>query len=349
MDKGRNILFICNGDHPSTQGGVQTFGRVLNKSFPNKIIFLAYKTNRKKIYNVNNVIEVCSSNLFFRIFNKILKNRIRNYFIRKNIKKLNPDICILRTPTDINILKNIKCKKILVQHVNLKTYMQEDFKVKGIIERIKKELDYFVFLSSLDKEKFIKEINFPKEKAIVIKHSSELEILNKIKVKNKKLIIIGRLNKSKRIDLAIKSMKKLQDYTLEIYGDGPDKSHLEKLIKKEDISNTFLCGITNQIKEKLDNNSIFIMTSEFEGYPITTIEAMRRGLPIILRNTFDSAPDIVKDNGVLLEKEWNENKFIEAVHKIYNNYEFYSKNSIEMGKRYDFKIIKEQWNKLFFI
>ena len=44
------------------------------------------------------------------------------------------------------------------------------------------------------------------------------------------------------------------------------------------------------------------MTSDYEGYPITLIEAARRGLPIILRNTFDSAQDIVIDNGILLGK-----------------------------------------------
>lgn len=89
------------------------------------------------------------------------------------------------------------------------------------------------------------------------------------------------------------------------------------------------------------------MTSDFEGDPISTIEAMRRGLPIILRNTFEAAQDIVIDNGILLEKEWKEKEFIEAVRKVYNNYEFYSNNSIKLGKRYDLETIKEEWNKLF--
>lgn len=348
MENKKDILFICNGDHPATQGGVQTFGRVLNRIFSDRIVFLSYKTPRKKIFNIEGVIEVYSSNFFFRVFNKILKNKIRNFFMKKNIEKLNPNICILRTPTDIKVLEKINCKKILVQHINYKIYTKEDFKIKGIVEKIKRELDYFVFLSPFDREKFIKELKFPKEKAIVIRHSCELEILSKAKIKNKRLIMICRLNnKHKRIDLAIKSMKKLQDYTLEIYGDGSDRKYLENLIKKENLSNVFLCGGTNQIKEKLDNNSIFIMTSDFEGYGITNIEAMRRGLPIILRNTFEAAPDIINNNGILLEKEWNEDKFVEAVNKIYDNYEFYSKNSIEMGKRHDFEIIKKQWEKLF--
>lgn len=90
------------------------------------------------------------------------------------------------------------------------------------------------------------------------------------------------------------------------------------------------------------------MTSDFEGYGITNIEAMRRGLPLILRNTYEAAQDIVVNNknGILLNKEWNEEKFVEAVKNIYNNYEYYSENSKELGKRYSQEIIKKEWDKL---
>ena len=76
---------------------------------------------------------------------------------------------------------------------------------------------------------------------------------------------------------------------------------------------------------------------------------MRRGLPIIIRDTFGSANDIVVNNtnGILLDKEWNEDKFVEAVKKIYDNYEYYSENSKKLGKRYDFEIIKREWDTLF--
>lgn len=85
------------------------------------------------------------------------------------------------------------------------------------------------------------------------------------------------------------------------------------------------------------------MVSNFEGYPISCIEALRRGLPIILRNTFHSARDIVEENGVLLSKEWNEDKFVEAVKKIYENYDYYSENSTKLGQRYNINLVKEKW------
>lgn len=52
MEYKKDILFICNGDHPGTQGGVQTFGRVLDKMFPKRIIFLSYKTSKKYLMSV---------------------------------------------------------------------------------------------------------------------------------------------------------------------------------------------------------------------------------------------------------------------------------------------------------
>lgn len=88
------------------------------------------------------------------------------------------------------------------------------------------------------------------------------------------------------------------------------------------------------------------MTSDYEAYGIVNIEAMRRGLPIVLRNTFDAAQDIVIDNGILLEKKWDENKFVEAVRKIYDNYEYYSENSKKLGKRHSPEVIKKEWDKL---
>ncbi|GAA6323883.1 hypothetical protein F350042L8_09810 [Fusobacterium ulcerans] len=345
------ILFIAEGCHPATQGGIQTFGRVLKKIYKEDLSFLAYATPKsKKIFIVEDVIEVFTTNIFGKILNKLLKNKIRNYLIKKEIERINPEICILRSPQNLRLIKNKNIKKILVQHTNfdryifLKDYYGGDDNLIGLS---KKQLNYFIFLSKYDKERFVKELNFPKEKIGVIRHTCELELLETSKKSKKELIMIARLdNEVKRFDLVIKAMKKLPEFNLRIYGEGPDKNLLKSLLKECQLKNVFLYGGTNQIKDKLDDAGIFIMTSDSEAYGITNIEAMRRGLPIILRNTFEAAQDIVIDNGILLEKEWNEDKFIESVKKIYNNYKYYSKNSIKLGKRHNLEVIKKEWDKL---
>lgn len=346
------ILFIAEGCHPATQGGIQTFGRVLKKIYKEDLSFLAYATPKsKKNFVVEDVTEVFTTNIFGKILNKLLKNKIREYLIKREIERINPEICVLRSPQNLKLIKNKNIKKILVQHTNFDRYILSNDYYGGndnLIDLSKNQLNYFIFLSKYDKERFLEELNFPVEKAKVIRHSCEIELLKGKKEKNKELIMIARLNnKYKRFDLVIKAMKKLPEFNLRIYGDGPDKNLLKRLIKEYQLKNVFLCGGTNKVKEKLDETGIFVMTSDFEGYGITNIEAMRRGLPIILRNTFEAAQDIVIGNGILLEKEWNEDDFVETVRKVYNNYEFYSNNSIELGKRHNSEMIKEEWNKIF--
>lgn len=347
------IVFLADGCHPGTQGGIQTFGRALKKIFKDKMIFLSYRVDQKKLYEVEDIIEVGSTNYIFRKINKITKNSLRDYLINKQLKKIKPDIIILRSPQDLKALKNINAKKILVQHNRFDIlYSSKDYynNEKKLLEKSKKEMDYFVVLSDYDKKVLREEYNFPENKIEVIRHSCELEIIKEKKLKNKNLLMIARIdNNQKRFDLAIKAMRKLQDFNLKIYGDGgrDEIEFLESLIKKYSLKNVRLCGATQNVKKVLDENGIFIMTSDFEGYGITNIEAMRRGLPIILRNTFDAAKDIVIDNGILLDKDWNEEKFVEAVKKVYDNYEYFSNNSVKLGERYNLDKIKKFWLKIF--
>lgn len=142
-------------------------------------------------------------------------------------------------------------------------------------------------------------------------------------------------------------MKKLPDFKLYIYGDGEDKSFLQNLINSENLSKqVFLLDKVTNIAETLDKHHIFVMTSDYEGYGIVNIEAMTRGLPIILRNTFESAEDIVQNNGILLPATWNEDDFVNGIKKIYENYDYYSANSIAMSQKYRYSIIEKKWQDL---
>ncbi|WP_022819028.1 glycosyltransferase [Fusobacterium russii] len=347
------IMLFAENAHPSKQGGIETFGRILKKMFKDNLYCLAYEASKKKdSHKVDDIIEIpCKG--FYKYINKLTKQGFREYLMKKKLINLDYDITIFNYPRHINFFKNMKDKKkILVQHASYNDYLKrKEFfhNDKDLINLILKDLDYFVFLSEYDKKTFIEKLNLDRAKAKVIRHSSEMPLLTAKKEKSKKLIMIARLeNNQKRFDLVIKAMKKLADFSLDIYGSG-DKGaiFLNELIKKENINNVKVHGPTNQVQEKLDNAAIFVMTSDYEGYPIALIEAIRRGLPLIVRETFDATKDIVIDNGVLLQKEWNEDEFVEGIRKIYDNYEYYSENSKKMGERHSFEVIKKEWENLF--
>lgn len=347
------IVLNASYDHPANQGGVSTFNRNIIKIFSEEDIkILAYKTAKKKLfdYKINGLIEIYPKNRIFRsIDSRIFNYRIRDFLTRRIMKKLNPQVCIFNSPTDLERMANIKkVKKILVQHIDFDSYLKI-YKINKIeFKKLIEKLDLFICLSEYDKQRFSEELEITEEKFKVIRHTCGIEILEEKKEKDKNLVMIARLNNhQKRFDLAIKAMKKLPDFTLKIYGIG-NTELLKKIIRENDINNVFLCGPTNNVKEKLDMAGIFVMTSDYEGYGITNIEAMRRGLPIILRDTYDAARDVVVNNknGILLEKEWDEDKFVEAIKKIYNNYEWFSENSKKLGERYDLKLIAKEWKKI---
>ncbi len=347
----RNIILMALEFHPGLQGGIQTFCRNLKKMYPKELKIISKKRKEKKSYEVDGVIEVGSPNIIFRILNKLSRQKLLNFLIKRSVNKNLEDIIVFNHPEDLERVKDIDSKRILVQHTGYDMYMKwfcKDEETKRLIEE---KIDILITLSPYDKKKFEENFKFSPSKVKVIRHTCDVETLQLKKEKKKKLIMIARIeNMVKRFDLAIKAMKKLPDFILEIYGNEykkEDMDFLKNIIKENNISNVFFMGETIKVQEVLDSSGIFIMTSDFEGYPITLIEAMRRGLPIILRNTFEAAEDIVIENGVLLEKEWNEDKFVEAVKKVYENYEYYSENSKKLGERHSPEIIKKEWDKLF--
>ena len=338
------ILFL--GPNPKNSGGIETFGRNLKKVFKEDLEFLTLYKNKNPLWDVSDVHEIFQRNVMTRLTYRFFKRYIYNNYINK---KINPDIIIYNTPQYLRYNK-FKGKKVLVQHQTIDRMLESNYYFNRdlqLIEYAKKNIDIWVALSPANREELIKKLNLDPLKVIVIRHTSEIPIKTKKKNINKNLIIISRLeNKLKRLDLAIKAMVKLPEYTLNIYGDGRDEGMLKDLIKELSLTNVIFHGRTNQVSEKLDGNSIFIMTSDSEGYGMTNIEAMRRGLPIVLRNKYTAASDIIDKNGILLGSEWNEEDYIEAIRTIYGNYGEYNKESIKQGKKYDFEVIEDQWKKL---
>lgn len=107
-------------------------------------------------------------------------------------------------------------------------------------------------------------------------------------INGKSIVYMGRVSYEKNIDqvlLAFKEVtKKDDDVKLMIVGDGPDKKKLENLadalgIKDRIIFTGFLHG--RGLVEALWANDIFVTASKSENMPVSVIEAMATGLPVV--------------------------------------------------------------------
>ncbi|MGL5630456.1 MAG: glycosyltransferase [Mycoplasmoidaceae bacterium] len=136
---------------------------------------------------------------------------------------------------------------------------------------------------------------------------------------------------------------------ISVYGIGEDKFLLKDTILNDPI-------FDQQEKMKiLSNSSIFIMTSDVEGgCPYSIIEAMSCGIPIVIRNTFANASNLVINNynGLIFDKNDSPEIVAKGINELMSNKELLEKmhsNAIEYFNK-NFKIDKfyENWKKIIY-
>jgi O86/O127-antigen biosynthesis alpha-1,3-N-acetylgalactosaminyltransferase len=147
----------------------------------------------------------------------------------------------------------------------------------------------------------------------------------KIKKTAYNLLSVSRLEHPKRIDLIIDAVKDIENVNLNIVGKGSYEQYLKEKVVEEKIKNIVFVGEVEGF-DMYHEYDIFILISESEGLPMSAIEAMSNGLPVIISNV-GGCGVLIKQNGELVE-----NNIISIQKGIINtikNYEKYSINSWE--------------------
>jgi len=102
------------------------------------------------------------------------------------------------------------------------------------------------------------------------------------------LLYIGRLAAEKGIPVLFESLSLLAgrgyDFLVTMVGDGPDRAALEEMAVRLGISDRLtFAGYAGQdeVKEHLQKSDVLILPSFAEGVPVTLMEAMACGVPVI--------------------------------------------------------------------
>ena len=159
--------------------------------------------------------------------------------------------------------------------------------ILGIIRWLSfKRIDGFVFQSKGARDYF--DVNIRNRSVIIPNaHSIPDGFLTEPCVEHEKRIIsAGRLHSQKNQALLIKAFasiaKDISDYNLDIYGDGPLKDSLNKLIESLGmIKRVSIHPSCSDIFERMYKATLFVLSSDFEGMPNALMEAMALGVPCI--------------------------------------------------------------------
>jgi glycosyltransferase involved in cell wall biosynthesis len=108
-----------------------------------------------------------------------------------------------------------------------------------------------------------------------------------------------------------------------------------------------MTGHTNEVYKYLSISDLYVMTSYREGLSVAVIEAMAVGLPLVLYDFSgsDDQVEIGKNGFIVMDIEQTKslvNKMIENPSVLQE----ISKKSIELAKRFDWKVVIKDWEKV---
>lgn len=101
-----------------------------------------------------------------------------------------------------------------------------------------------------------------------------------------RLIMVARMKSPKRHDLLLRALAKVRDWLghelpVTLAGDGPLLSKHQALAQQLGLAHITWAGDVSHVAELLTQHDVFVLLSDHKGMPITVLEAMRAGLPVL--------------------------------------------------------------------
>lgn len=355
-----NICFL-SGDMSRTGGTERVLSIIANE--------LSKQKNKFNIYILSITNENNTS--YFRLEKEIKNNRIlkskdvnfkKQYFqivkgIRHYIKENNIDILI-----DVEVIASLfsipatrftKTKLISWEHFNF--YEDNGSHLRIYARKLAARFsNCIITLTEHDKQNYLNNLDIKGKVEYIYNPIEEVDDME-CNIKSKQIISVGRLTYQKGFDMlcdvAKVVLKDNKGWKWLILGDGEDKDKLRSKIKEYGLENKLILkGNVSNVEEYYKNSSLYVMTSRFEGLPMTLLEAKTYKLPIVSFNCLTGPSEIVKNNvnGYLINPE-NVEAMSNKLNILMNNEnklkEFSNNAQIDIEK-FKLKPIIERWEKV---
>ncbi len=170
---------------------------------------------------------------------------------------------------------------------------------------------------------------------------------------NNIVLHIGRFceqkNHKELIDIFKECLKLNKDLKLYLVGEGELKSDIEKKVEELKLDNNIVfIGHLSECYKIMNKADIFVMPSKWEGMPMTIIEAMGTGLPIVASNV-GGLPDMIRDGkeGYIVNSK---SEFVDKINKVLCDIELrkeFGKKEIDRGKKYSANKMADEYLKLY--
>lgn len=322
-------------------------------------------------------VDSYKKNLLHFHFITLFKELFNDYLKKLKIIKLVCDtfnsikIVYLKKKLMINYIKSCDSDLIISTRVEITELLNKYYKGGGVIisqehshhnnnekyiNRVLKSLkniDYFMPVSK-KLTKFYK--NRVKSETKVMYSPLCVDFIPEKEAKktDKNIISIGRLSKEKgHLDL-IDVFKLINDEDkeckLHIIGDGSEKSKIESKIKELGLNDyVILYGYKDKdfIREKLNDMSLYLMTSYEESFGLVLLEASSYGIPSVAFKSAEGATEIINNDvdGYIINDRSKEEMAKKALELLGNKKKLatFGHEARVKCEDYSYESVKEKW------
>lgn len=301
----------------------------------------------------------------FNYINAWKKKKSHKKHLEKMLNEVSPDVVVSIGNTNRHILTSIKNRKWkLLREIHGDRY----FHVKHSKSLFQKGLSLaFSFYNDFfcarrcDKVVLLTEGERNKnwqgwKNVIVIPNPVSFKCMTPSSLDEKRVISVGRLDHMKNFPSLVNVFKKVNvrhpDWILEIYGDGPDMPLMQKIIAENGLQEVVLMkGFTDDIQKVMMQSSMFAFTSLSEGMPMSLLEAMECGIPVVSYDCPHGPREIITDgkDGFLIPLN-DENLMAERLCDLIENKDLLvtmARNAKIKAQNYQVEPIIDRWMNLF--
>lgn len=340
--------------------------------FGYEVMFIVFDNITPPTYEIDQRIKIH----YINIQTYATSNIIKKYWNILRLKKAIKDILYHERPDYVHSVINSRVlfflpkikdgsKKVTEAHCNFQSAIKPrkgltNYISNFVTTQIINKSDEFIVLTNRDADLYFRN---GYRKPLVIPNPVSLNIFSpSAELKNKQVVALGRLSMLKDfstlVDIWQIVHKHHPDWILKIYGsatgkgDEIEQQKIEKRIKKHHLEKSvLLMGATSDVQNVLKESSIYVMTSLFEGLPLTLIEAASCGLPLISFDINCGPSDVIEHgvNGYLVQNR-DVNDFAKKIIYLISNKDIrisMGKKSIEISKRFEMGEIMNKWKLLY--
>ncbi|MEV6980811.1 glycosyltransferase family 4 protein [Sphaerisporangium sp. NPDC051017] len=241
------------------------------------------------------------------------------------------------------------------EHVTFESHGPE---LQAQIKRRYGRLDAFATLTEADRKEYAKALRKNPPGRLVRIPNAIPDLAGDVSPLTEKVVIgIGRIVWVKGFDRLVNAWKTVAvehpDWVLRIYGGGtPEReAKLQSRIDEAGLSDkVFLMGSTPEIGVELSKSSIYAVSSRYEGFGMTILEAMSKGVPVVSFNCPHGPKEIITDghDGLLIRSK----KAVElaaGIGRLIEDEELrrtIGANALRTAANYQMDVIGAQWTDL---